>query len=241
MKVILVPALLGLATCLAAQQPQPLPLPPLPPCTLQASPAVSAAPATPPGAGPAASAAPAAATRPVTLAQPVCPTTLRLHMDRYLHAQFSLGAVGQPLLGAGWGQLRKSDGFPNSADGFVDRYRSQFLQQAVGKMTKHLVFPELFSQDEAYYRLGDGYPFSERLHFAVRHLFVTASADHTHEVFNAEGIPASLFASAAAIDFEPAGRRRNQVIFENAAWGVCWAVVGNLLSEFMPDIRARLP
>lgn len=172
---------------------------------------------------------------------PDCPDTLGKHVDRYLNSQFSLAAAAQPLVTVVPDDWMHTAGFPGGGDGFADRYRSEFLQEATGKLTRHLVFPAIFHQDEDYAPLGDGYPTGMRIRNALRHLLFTASADHTHEVFNMEALPAAGFDAVVANDFEPASERTTSTIIQNIGWSIGWRIAGDLLTEFEPDLRRLAP
>jgi len=229
MRLAVVCILAGFLTCLAAQS---RPLPPPGPCTHL--------PANDSSQGNAAGMAPAArAVLPMVPLprNPDCPVTLRRHFDRYLDSQFSWSALAQPLLTSVPDQAMHTSGYPRGWHGFADRYRGEFLQEATGKLSRHLVLPALFHQDEEYEPLDGRYPVGERLHSVFRHLILTPSADHTREVFNMEAIPAAVLDAYAANRFEPASLRTRSTIIDSIGYSIAWRVSGDALDEFLPEIR----
>lgn len=210
--------------------------------------ATAPAPVSPSGSAAGSAPAPSPSVTTVTAGAPcglspeACPTNLAAHWDITRAALFNWSSLGTPLLTVVPSQtITSHDGYPTGVDGWADHYRVELIEESSGKLTRHLIFPSVFHQDERYQPLGDGYPWSMRVGHALRHLVWTSSADHERTVFNMSGVPASVANALLDNLYEPPGQRYAGNTYSDFRWGVGMRVVDDLLSEFAPDIARLLP
>ena len=91
-------------------------------------------------------------------------------------------------------------------------------------------------QDPRYYRKGPEAKVPARVMYAVTRLFVCRS-DAGRPVFNASGIFGMMMGIGASNLYYPAPSRRGEVMAGRLQTSLFGGVVGNLTSEFWPDLQ----
>ncbi len=93
-------------------------------------------------------------------------------------------------------------------------------------------------QDPRYYRRGPGTGVVRRVVYSVSRL-VIARQDSGAEAFNASGIGGMMMGIAASNLYYPAASRRGSVMACRISTSLSGGVMGNLMSEFWPDIQKK--
>jgi hypothetical protein len=93
-------------------------------------------------------------------------------------------------------------------------------------------------QDPRYYRKGPGTGVAKRVVYSVSRL-VIARQDSGTNAFNASGIGGMLMGIAASNLYYPAVSVRGSVMACRISTSLTGGVMGNLMSEFWPDIQKR--
>jgi len=96
--------------------------------------------------------------------------------------------------------------------------------------------PSIFQQDDAYAPTPRGTPVGRRIGHISKHLFLTASADHTHDVFNVAALPSSLLNAGASNLYQPAPQRTAGASATRLAYNVAGFLLGDAYLEFSPEI-----
>ena len=94
-------------------------------------------------------------------------------------------------------------------------------------------------QDPRYYRKGPGSGVLKRAVYSVSRI-VIARQDSGAAAFNASGIGGTLMGIAASNLYYPAASRRGSVMLGRLTTSFSGGAMGNLMSEFWPDLQAKL-
>ena len=96
----------------------------------------------------------------------------------------------------------------------------------------------LLHQDPRYYRRGPESPILKRVVYSVSRL-VIARTDSGKSAFNSSGIFGMALGIAASNLYYPAASVRGEVMAGRVMTSLDGGVIGNLMSEFWPDIQAK--
>lgn len=91
-------------------------------------------------------------------------------------------------------------------------------------------------QDPRYYRKGPGTGVAKRIIYSVERI-VIARNDEGADVFNSSGVFGMMMGIAASNLYYPAASRRPSVMLGRLNSSFQGGVIGNLLSEFWPDLE----
>ena len=100
------------------------------------------------------------------------------------------------------------------------------------------VLATVLHQDPRYFRRGPQSKFVGRIFYSIGQL-VIARQDSGREAFNASGIGGMALGIAASNLYYPAASRNGTVMFSRVWTSLMGGVVGNLMSEFWPDIEQK--
>ena len=96
----------------------------------------------------------------------------------------------------------------------------------------------LLHQDPRYYRRGPGHPIVSRVLYSVSRLVITPM-DSGKSSFNASGIFGMALGIAASNAYYPSASVRGEVMAGRVTTSLTGGVIGNLMSEFWPDIQKK--
>ena len=100
------------------------------------------------------------------------------------------------------------------------------------------VLASALHQDPRYYRRGPQSKFVQRIFYSVSQLAI-AHQDSGREAFNASGIGGMALGIAASNLYYPSASRTGTVMFGRVWTSLMGGAVGNLMSEFWPDVQQR--
>src|SRR5579864_1409014 len=127
--------------------------------------------------------------------------------------------------------------FGLGATGLAKRYATAYADQVIGNYMVEAIFPALLHQDPRYYRMARG-GFLKRTAYAVSRVLITRS-DSGAERFNFAQVAGTATAAGIANIYYP-DRGVSSTI---QRFGIQLASGGvfNVMKEYWPDIRQRLP
>ena len=141
---------------------------------------------------------------------------------------FSFFAAG---IGAGIQQARNSyPSFGQGAQGYAKRYGGVYATGTLSRFFGSAVYPSLFHQDPRYFYKGSG-SVGQRAWYAFTRSFV-ARGDNGKWQPNYSHVMGSLSAGAISNLYYPGKERGVRLTFENAALGLAFTGVGNVVREF---------
>jgi hypothetical protein len=123
-------------------------------------------------------------------------------------------------------------GFGDGAEGYGRRYAANFANGLTRSLISQVLMPSLFKQDPRYFYKGTGSKKS-RIGYAISRA-VIKKGDNGRWQPNYSGILGSLASGGLSNLYYPAEDRKGvQLTFENTAWGIGGAALGNLTQEFL--------
>lgn len=141
---------------------------------------------------------------------------------------FSFFAAG---VAAGIQQARNSyPSFGQGAEGYAKRYGTTYATGTLSRFFGSAVYPSLFHQDPRYFYKGTG-SVGQRTWYAFTRSFV-ARGDNGKWQPNYSHVMGSLTAGAISNAYYPGRERGVGLTFENAALGLVFTGVGNVVREF---------
>lgn len=100
------------------------------------------------------------------------------------------------------------------------------------------VLASVFHQDPRYYRRGTQSKFVNRIFYSVSQLFI-AHQDSGKTAFNVSNLGGISMGIAASNIYYPSASRNGGVMAGRVLTSLMGGAVGNLMSEFWPDVQAR--
>ena len=159
------------------------------------------------------------------------------HWGRFTASLISVGSVASPAASTVLSQVLTShDGFGSDAEGYGKHYAVNLTGNTSGKFLAKYLLPTAFHQDDVYVPAGSGSPVAVRAGHILKHLFFTASADHSRSVFNVAALPASFVNAALSNLYQPAPQRTAGACSTRLAYSVGGFALGDAYEEFKPEI-----
>jgi hypothetical protein len=171
---------------------------------------------------------------------PFVPLTVKEKWKLFARESLDPFNVGSAMMGAALSQSGNS--FPRYGNGGL-RYTERF-GAAMGDLTSQnffsaAVLASLLHQDPRYYRKGPQKGILARAGYSVSRL-VIARQDSGKMAFNASGVFGMGLGIATSNLYYPRGSRNGEVMISRIGTSFSGGVIGNLLSEFWPDIRTKV-
>lgn len=142
-----------------------------------------------------------------------------------LAAGFSQMGNQTPKYGEGWPAYGKRVGAALADFGTQNFFSAGLLASAL-------------HQDPRYYRRGPGHRVLARVVYSVSRLAI-APMDSGKPSFNASGIFGMVLGIAASNAYYPSASVRGEVMAGRLSTSLTGGVIGNLMSEFWPDIQQK--
>jgi hypothetical protein len=131
-------------------------------------------------------------------------------------------------------------GFTHSGglNGFGRFYSRSVADQVVGAYTTEAILPSLLHEDPRYFRLGSG-PILSRALYAASRIFVTKRDDGTTGFYVSE-IIGNMGVTAFGTLYYPDSRTASSAL-ERYGMSIGNDMISNMLTEFWPDIKRKMP
>lgn len=117
-------------------------------------------------------------------------------------------------------------------------YSRSVADQIIGAYVTEAMLPTLFHEDPRFFRLGKGSVWY-RAYNAAAHIVITKKDDGSDGFYYSE-IVGNLGVTAIGMTYYPDNRSAGEAI-ERYSMALGNDVISNLLTEFWPDIKRRLP
>ena len=171
---------------------------------------------------------------------PFVPMTPREKWNLALKESTDPFTAGNALLGAALSQQGNSHPrYGNGGTSYAQRFGAAMADFTTQNIFSAAVLATILHQDPRYYRKGPQKGILARAAYSVSQIVVTRQ-DSGHRAFNFSGIFGMGLGIAASNLYYPAGSRNGAVMRDRIGTSMTGAVMGNLLSEFWPDINTRL-
>ena len=148
------------------------------------------------------------------------------------------------LAGAAFGSAFSQAGnetpkYGRGTPALAERFGAAVGDAATQGLFSAAVLASVLHQDPRYFRRGPKSGVLSRVAYSVSRLAV-ARQDSGRETFNASGIFGMGLGIAASNVYYPAASRRGSVMAGRLTTSLTGGVVGNLMSEFWPDIQRKM-
>ena len=171
-----------------------------------------------------------------------CPINNSVHFQRFFNAVFSWETLVGPPASVAFSQtLTSHAGYSSNGDGYVYHYAVNLTNNVEGKFFARYAAPAIFRQDDAYHPLGPEHSTGARVGHIFAHIFVTRSADDSHQVFNASGIPSAIVTTLINNPQEPPEQRTVGKNFEGLAWKIGIFAADDAWTEYKGAIMRLVP
>jgi len=166
---------------------------------------------------------------------PLTPSEKFKLFARSSFSPFEFVAVGAE---AGISQgLDKSKEYGQGAEGYGKRYGAAFADQVSSNFFSNYAYPVIFREDPRYFRLGEG-TFGHRLGGALKQVLV-AHRDRGGTEFAFSNVLGAFTAGAVSNLYYPESDRNAKDTLSRSAISLAYGGLGNLASEFWPDVRDK--
>jgi hypothetical protein len=144
------------------------------------------------------------------------------------------------LLGAGFSQNGNNDPkYGTGAVAYADRFGAAMADFTTQNLYSGYLLAVLFHEDPRYYRKGPGSSILARAGYAVFQT-VSARTDSGGRSFNFAGVLGMGMGIVTSDLYYPEASHNGSVIWSRVGTSVMGTAIGNILSEFWPDIRLRV-
>ena len=171
--------------------------------------------------------------------KPVPPLTVRQKWNLALKETVDPFNVMNAALGAAFSQ--RGNQTPKYGEGgaaFGQRFGAALADFGTQNFFSAGVLATLLHQDPRYYRKGPGTGVVKRVLYSVSRLAITRQ-DSGGAAFNASGVGGMAMGIAASNLYYPAASVRGSVMACRVTTSLTGGVMGNLLSEFWPDLQKK--
>ena len=121
---------------------------------------------------------------------------------------------------------------------YTERFGAAIADLGTQEIFSDGVLASLLHQDPRYFRRGPSSKFAARVAYSLSRIFVTRQ-DSGGDAFNASGIFGMMLGIAASNAYYPSASRTGSVMMSRVGTSLLGGVVGNLMSEFWPDVQNR--
>ncbi len=128
-------------------------------------------------------------------------------------------------------------GYGQGAEGYGKRFGAAFTDQVSTGFFSNFMYPSLFKQDPRYFRKGHG-GFPRRFVYSLTQELI-CHTDSGGRAFNASNILGAFSSGALSNAYYPSDDRGFKLTMSRSGLAVAYAMAGNMLNEFWPDISRK--
>ena len=170
---------------------------------------------------------------------PVAPLTVRQKWGLALRETEDPFNIANALVGSGFSQMgNQTPKYGEGGAAFAMRFGAAWADLATQNFFSCGVLATLLHQDPRYFRLGPRSGIWKRVAYSLSRLAVTQT-DSGRTAFNASGLFGMVLGIAASNAYYPSSSVRGEVMVARLSTSLTGGVVGNLMSEFWPDIQKK--
>jgi hypothetical protein len=170
---------------------------------------------------------------------PVAPLTRRQKWSLAVRETMDPFNVANAVVGSGFSQMgNQTPKYGEGAPAFAKRFGAAWADLATQNFFSAGVLATVLHQDPRYYRRGPRSSVMKRVVYSVSRLAVTRQ-DSGRNTFNASGMLGMVMGIAASNAYYPSQSIRGEVMAARLSTSLTGGVIGNLMSEFWPDIQKK--
>jgi hypothetical protein len=170
---------------------------------------------------------------------PVIPLTVKQKFDLFAKETMDPFNVASAAFGSAFSQAgNETPKYGHGRAALAERFGAAMGDMATQNLFSAAVLASLLHQDPRYFRKGPGSGVLARVAYSVSRLAVTRQ-DSGGYAFNASGIFGMMLGIAASNAYYPSASAHGSVMAERLTTSLTGGVIGNLTSEFWPDIQRK--
>jgi hypothetical protein len=170
---------------------------------------------------------------------PVAPLKPRQKWSLALRETLDPFNIANAAFGSGFSQMgNQTPKYGEGGGAYIMRFGAAWADLATQNFFSAGVLATVLHQDPRYYRRGPQSGVVKRVVYSLSRLAVTRQ-DSGREAFNASGIFGMALGIAASNAYYPSQSVRGSVMAERLSTSLTGGIVGNLMSEFWPDIQKK--
>jgi hypothetical protein len=147
--------------------------------------------------------------------------------------------IANSVVGAGFSQMgNQTPKYGEGGGAFAKRFGAAWADLATQNFFSAGVLATVLHQDPRYYRRGPRSGVAKRVVYSVSRLAI-ARRDSGRATFNAAGVFGMALGIAASNAYYPSRSIRGEVMAARLSTSVTGGIIGNLMSEFWPDIQKK--
>jgi hypothetical protein len=169
----------------------------------------------------------------------VAPLTAKQKWELALRETVDPFSVANALAGAAMSQAGNET--PNYGEGgaaFGKRFGAALADFGTQNFFSAGLFATLLHQDPRYFRMGPRAGVLKRVGYSISRLAI-ARQDSGAAAFNASNFLGMALGIAASNAYYPSASRQGSVMFARLTTSLTGGVIGNLMSEFWPDLQQK--
>jgi len=171
---------------------------------------------------------------------PFVPLTAKEKWKLFARESYDPFTAGSALLGAALSQRgNQSPKYGNGGKAYAQRFGAAMADFTAQNLFSAAVLASVLHQDPRYYRMGPRRGILYRAGYSVSQL-VSTRQDSGKRAFNASGVFGMGLGIAASNLYYPPGSRSAREMESRIGSSFMGGAIGNLMSEFWPDIRTRV-
>ena len=170
---------------------------------------------------------------------PVAPLTGRQKWSLAVRETLDPFNIANAAFGSGFSQMgNQTPKYGEGGGAYVKRFGAAWADLATQNFFSAGVLATVLHQDPRYYRRGPQSGVVTRVFYSISRLVVTRQ-DSGGDAFNSSGIFGMALGIAASNAYYPSQSVRGSVMAERLSTSLTGGVIGNLMSEFWPDIQKK--
>ena len=171
---------------------------------------------------------------------PFVPLTVKEKWSLFARESLDPFNAASAVMGAALSQRdNQHPKYGNGGRGYTQRVGAAMMDLSTQNLFSAAILASALHQDPRYYRMGPRKGMLTRVGYSVSRM-VVARQDSGRMAFNASGVFGMGLGIAASNLYYPAASRNGTVMVSRIGTSFSSGVMGNLLSEFWPDIRTRV-
>ena len=170
---------------------------------------------------------------------PVAPLTAKQKFDLFARETLDPFNVASAAFGASFSQAgNETPKYGRGKAAYAERFGAALGDMATQNLFSAYVLASVLHQDPRYFRRGPRSGVLTRVAYSVSRLAI-ARQDSGRETFNASGVFGMMLGIAASNAYYPSASVHGSVMAGRLTTSLTGGVIGNLTSEFWPDIQRK--
>jgi hypothetical protein len=172
--------------------------------------------------------------------RPVAPMTVREKWHLLLKQTTDPFNFASAAFGAGWSQAdNQTPKYGRGTEAYTERFGAALADGGMQSVFSTGFLACILHQDPRYFRRGPASGFAARVVYSLSRVVITRN-DSGEDTFNSSNLGGMVMGIAASNLYYPPASRTRSVMVGRIGTSLFGDAMGNLMSEFWPDVRDRI-